>query len=170
MSKPLKAFDIEFVKLGQDEHWFDFDINNEFFEAFESSLTAEDLKLKLSFTKGSNTFKLLFLLEGKVNLDCDRCLSPISLPINSSNLLMVKITENLLEDQDDIIYMLPSEYKINIAQPLFDFILISLPIKSTCDMVGKVCDSAITGKITDVIDIEMQAADAERATDFEEEE
>jgi uncharacterized metal-binding protein YceD (DUF177 family) len=83
---------------------------------------------------------------------------------------MVKITENLLEDQDDIIYMLPSEYKINIAQPLFDFILISLPIKSTCDMVGKVCDSAITGKITDVIDIEMQAADAERATDFEEEE
>jgi uncharacterized protein len=170
MSKPLKAFDIEFVKLGQDEYWFDFDINNDFFEAFESSLTAEDLKLKLSFTKGSNTFKLLFLLEGKVNLDCDRCLSPISLPIKSSNLLMVKITENLLEDQDDIIYMLPSEYKINIAQPLFDFILISLPIKSTCDMVGKVCDSAITGKITDVIDIEMQAADAERATDFEEEE
>ena len=28
MSKPLKAFDIEFVKLGQGEHWFDFDINN----------------------------------------------------------------------------------------------------------------------------------------------
>ena len=50
MSKPLKAFDIDFVKLGQDEYWFDFDINNDFFEAFESSLTAEDLKLKLSFT------------------------------------------------------------------------------------------------------------------------
>ena len=83
---------------------------------------------------------------------------------------MVKITENLLEDQDDIIYMLPFEYKINIAQPLYDFILLSLPIKKTCDMVEKVCDAAITGKITDVIDVEMQATDAERTTDFEEEE
>ena len=37
-------------------------------------------------------------------------------------------------------------------------------------MVEKVCDAAITGKITDVIDVEMQATDAERTTDFEEEE
>lgn len=169
MSKPLKAFDIEFVKLGQGEHWFDFDINNDFFEAFESSLTAEDLKLRLSFTKGSNTFTLLFMLEGKVNVDCDRCLTPVSLPIKSTNMLMVKITENLLEDQDDIIYMLPSEYKMNIAQPLYDFILLSLPIKKTCDMVGRACDTAITGKITQVIDVELQETEAERATDFEEE-
>lgn len=84
-------------------------------------------------------------------------------------MLMVKITENLLEDQDDIIYMLPSEYKMNIAQPLYDFILLSLPIKKTCDMVGRACDTAITGKITQVIDVELQETEAERATDFEEE-
>ena len=52
-----------------------------------------------------------------------------------------------MEDQDDIIYILPSEYKLNIAQPLYDFILLSLPIKNTCDKVGKVCDASITGKI-----------------------
>ncbi len=170
MSKPLRAFDVEFVKLSFGEHWFDFDINNDFFETFESSLRAENLKLRLGFTKGSNTFTLQFLIEGIVNVECDRCLTPINLPISSNNTLMVKVTENLLEDQDDIIYILPTEYKLNIAQPLYDFILLSLPIKKTCDIVGKDCDPAIVGKITQVIDIEMQETEGERATDFEEEE
>jgi uncharacterized metal-binding protein YceD (DUF177 family) len=169
MNKPLKAFDIEFVKLNYGEHQFDFSIDDDFFKAFESSLKAEDLKLNLLFTKSSGTFTLLFQLIGKVKIECDRCLTEINLPIKSENTLMVKITENLLEDQDDIIYILPNEYKLNISQPLYDFILLSLPIKKTCDKVGKVCDSTITEKITQVIDVELQTTDAERTTDLEEE-
>jgi uncharacterized protein len=167
MISPLKAFDIEFVKLKIGEHQFDYSITNDFFKAFDSSLKAEDLKLNLQFTRGNNMFTLLFKLHGMVKVECDRCLTEIDLPIESENTLMVKITENILEDQDDIIYILPSEYKLNISQPLYDFILLSLPIKKTCDKVGKVCDSSITGKITQVIDIDMQTTEAERTTDIE---
>jgi uncharacterized metal-binding protein YceD (DUF177 family) len=169
MSNPLRAFDIEFVKLNFGEHRFDFPINDDFFKAFDSSLKAEDLKLDLNFTKAANTFTLVFSIHGKVKVECDRCLSPIDLPIESTNTLMVKVTENLLEDQDDIIYILPSEYKLNIAQPLYDFILLSIPIKKTCDHVGRDCDSTITGKITQVIDVELQETEAGRTTDIEEE-
>lgn len=170
MSKPLRAYDIEFVKLNYGDHSFDFTVTDEFFETFESSLKARDLKLNLVFTKATNNFTLLFNLEGKVNVECDRCLTAIDLPIKKSNTLMVKLTENLLEDQDDIIYILPTEYKLNIAQHLYDFILLALPIKKTCDNVGLVCDSTITQKITQVIDVEMEDVDteADRTTDLEE--
>lgn len=170
MNKLLKAYDVEFVKLNIGEHEYDFEINDDFFRAFDSSLKAEDLKLKLHFTKGNGTFTLVFRLSGKVKVECDRCLTEIDIPVESVNTLMVKITENLMEDQDDIIYLHPGEHKLNISQHLYDYILISLPIKKTCDIVGKVCDSTITGKITQVIDVELQTSDAQRTTDLELEE
>lgn len=170
MKKPLRAFDIEFVKLSNGEHEFEFSIDDELFKAFDSSLRAVDLKLNLLFSKSSGTFSLVFRINGKVRVECDRCLTEIDLPISSTNTLMVKITENIIEDQDDIIYIQPNDYKLNIAQPLYDFILLALPIKKTCEDVGKQCDPAFTQKIAQVIDHEMEATDAERTTDLLEEE
>lgn len=167
MSHPLKAFDVEFVKLNYGEHDFEFTVTDSFFEAFESSLKARDLKLNLKFTKAQSNFTLQFNFSGKVNVECDRCLTAIDLPVTGSNTLMVKITENLLEDQDDIIYISPGEYKLNIAQHLYDFILLALPIKKTCSDVGLVCDETITGKITQVIDVSVDDMGAERTTDIE---
>lgn len=157
MTNHLKQYDVEFVKLNEGTHQFDFEVDNTFFKAFESSLTAQNLNVKLHFTKATNMFTLLFEVQGIVNVECDRCLKDIHLPIRNKQSLMVKVTEFAPEEEeDDLVYILPSEYKLNIAQHLFDFILLSIPIKKVCKDTGETCDTNITDRITGEIDVELE--------------
>ncbi len=172
MTNHLKQYDVEFVKLNEGTHQFDFEVDNTFFKAFESSLTAQNLSVKLHFTKATNMFTLLFEVQGIVNVECDRCLQDIQLPIKNSQTLMVKVTEFAPEEEeDDLVYISPADYKLNVAQHLFDFILLSMPIKKVCKDTGKTCDPAITDKITGEIDVELQIEPTQDTdTDIEEDE
>lgn len=165
----MRDYDIEFIKLKLGEHKFEYHLNSEFFKAFNSSLSAEDIQVDLLFQKSNNMFTLTFELKGKVETDCDRCLSPIQLPIESEHTVIVKVTEYPIESEDDLIYIGAHEYKINIAQHLYDFVNLSLPIKKTCSDVGKTCDPSVTANITSTIDVDNGDSMPERDTDEDEE-
>jgi uncharacterized protein len=165
----LRPYDVEFVKLKEGTHQFDFDIDNTFFETYQSSLSTEKLEVKLLFTKSNNMFNLQFDVNGKVNVECDRCLNEIALPISNTQLLIVKVTEFAPEeDENDLIYISPSDYKLNVAQHIYDAILLSIPIKKTCADANESCDTRITSKITGEIDVELEI-DPGQDTDNEEE-
>ena len=167
----LRDFDIEFIKLQEGKHQFEYHLTDAFFERFNSSLSARDIRINLLFTKSSSMFTLDFDIEGIVIVDCDRCLTSINLPIHGKHTVLVKLTEHQLENEDDLIYISPHDYKLNIAQHLYDFVLISIPIKNTCQDVGLVCDSSVTAKITSMIDVDLPDSEdlPERDTDEEEE-
>lgn len=166
----LREFDIEFIKLKEGEHHFEYQITEPFFKAFNSSLTGQDIVLNLLFIKTNSMFTLVFDLKGTIELDCDRCLTRIGLPIKSKHTVLVKITEHPKENEDDLMYLSPHDYKLNIAQHVFDFVYLSLPIKKTCADVGLVCDPAVTDKITSYIDVDTIPNDQpERDTDDEDE-
>ena len=97
----LRPYDVDFVKLKEGTHQFDFEIDNTLFEAFQSSLSTEKLAVKLFFTKSTNMFNLQFDLNGKVNVECDRCLNAINLPISNMQLLIVKVTEFAPEKEEN---------------------------------------------------------------------
>ena len=167
----LREFDIEFIKLKEGEHHFEYQITEPFFKAFGSSLTAQDMTVRLTFSRSATMFTLVFDLSGKVELDCDRCLTRIALPVKGHHTVVVKVSEFERESEDDLIYITPHEHKINIAQHVYDFINLSLPIKRTCSDIGQVCDPSIAGKISSMIDVEMAENDLpERDTDEEDNE
>ncbi len=150
-----KQFDIEFIKLKLGEHQFEFEIDKTFFEIFESSLSAQNLSVKLNFIKQINLFNLTFNIEGLLNCTCDRCLDDIQFPIKCQQPVIVKITDNIPEEDEEIVYLPTSAYKINIAQHVFDFILLSLPLKLTCDLVNKKCNPIMLQNITSQIDVSI---------------
>ena len=166
----LRPYDVDFVKLKEGTHQFDFEIDNTLFEAFQSSLSTEKLAVKLFFTKSTNMFNLQFDLNGKVNVECDRCLNAINLPISNMQLLIVKVTEFAPEKgENDLIYISPSDYKLNVAQHIYDAILLSIPIKKTCADANEICDTSITNKITGEIDVELEVEPGQD-TDYTDEE
>lgn len=166
----LREFDIEFVKLKEGKHRFEFVVKDDFFKAFDSSLSVQEINVEVDFIKSTNMFTLDFTIKGKINTECDRCLNDLQLPIYGEYQLLVKITDSELEDEDDLVYIGSSDYKINIAQHLFDYIYLSIPIKKTCHDIGSKCDPSIAEKITMVIDVDTTGDDLpERDSDFEEE-
>jgi len=166
----FREYDIEFIKLKEGGHQFEYHLTDAFFKAFNSSLSTQGVKVDVLFTKSVSMFTLDFKIEGLVEVDCDRCLTRIVIPIHNEQKVVVKQTEQLLESEDDLVYISSHDYKLNIAQHIFDFVNVSIPIKNTCSDVGLICDPAVTAKITSVIDIDMADVDVpEQDTDYEEE-
>lgn len=167
----LKDYDIEFIKLKLGDHEFEYHLDEPFFEAFKSSLSAKDIHVKLLFHKAENMFTLNFRYSGNVLTECDRCLSSLELPVSGEERIIVKITDYPQENEDDLIYLSHGDYKINIAQHLYDFVYLSLPIKKTCEDVGKECDETVTRNITSMIDVDLgDEVHPDRETDEDEEE
>jgi uncharacterized metal-binding protein YceD (DUF177 family) len=91
-------------------------------------------------------------MNGWTQVDCDRCLDPLKIEISSKEHIIVKFDDKLSEnseDDNDVILLPYSEDRINVAQHLYEFAHLNLPIrrvhevdengKSTCnaEMISK---------------------------------
>lgn len=78
--------------------------------------------------KAGGVFELTFQLEGMVVVPCDRCLDDMEQPVSCNEKLTVKLGPALSEE-GDIIIIPEDEGEINIAWFLYEFIVLSIPIK-----------------------------------------
>ena len=68
-------------------------------------------------------------VKGTVELMCDRCLDQYNQRVKNKNNLLVKFGIETEELSDDLIVLPLDEYQINIAQYLYELIILGLPIK-----------------------------------------
>ncbi|HZH73085.1 MAG TPA: DUF177 domain-containing protein, partial [Mariniphaga sp.] len=122
-------YDIEFKGLKEGLHEFSFDVQDSFFAHFDQRLvTKGELKIETILEKRGSFMKLFMNLNGFVELVCDRCLENYNQKVKSKYELFVKFGENNEED-DEIIWISPEEHKINLAQLIYEYIILSLPLK-----------------------------------------
>jgi len=125
-------YEIAYSGLKLGTHHFQFVIDNKFFVNFEHNAFKDcDLEVDLAFEKRQSMFVLLFDIGGTISIDCDRCLENFNYPIGGSYEVFVKFGEPTedIDRGDDIIYLSPAEMSINVAQLIFEFINLSIPIK-----------------------------------------
>lgn len=142
---PLRAFDIPFVGLKSGVHHFKYEIDNLFFQNFkESPITECKVNVELNFDKSESFFLLDFQLDGTVNVICDRCGDPFDKSIENEQRIIVKFGDNeeATDDDDEVVYISRNETHLNVAQLIYEFIILSVPIhkvhpikkgKSTCN-------------------------------------
>ena len=128
--KDLMKYVIQFAGLKEGRHEFEFDVDDLFFEQFESS---EIKKGKLAVTvileKNPQILEMSFFINGMVKTICDRCLDELNLPVQYQGKLFFKFGEESYELTDEIIILSSSEYKINISQFIYEFIHLALPYR-----------------------------------------
>jgi len=128
--KALKSYTIPFVGLKEGMHHFDFQIDNTFFQYFEyDEFNAIDVKIDLEFEKKSTLLELNFSAEGSVNVNCDISNEPYNQAINDNFKLVVKFGNEYNDDNDDILIVPHGEYEINVAQYIYELIILAVPIK-----------------------------------------
>lgn len=126
----LSTYNILFKGLKEGSHVFDFQIGDSFFEHFENSLINQAaVKVQVTLEKHSSFLALQIRLEGTVRLMCDRCLDWYDQPVEDQETVFVKFGETESEEGDDVIWILPEEYQINVAQLIYEYISISVPLK-----------------------------------------
>ncbi|MFN8353784.1 MAG: DUF177 domain-containing protein [Spirosomataceae bacterium] len=128
--KELRKYDIIIAQLEQKEHLYEFEGGNAFFEAFEQELIQKGtFKATVKLDKSATMIQLWFDVVGEVELTCDRSLETFNEPFQVQEKLILKFGEKA-ETLSDEIEIIPRDTAvINIAQPIFDFIGLSIPIK-----------------------------------------
>ncbi|MBL6964272.1 MAG: DUF177 domain-containing protein [Bacteroidetes bacterium] len=149
----LKAFDVKFSGLKLGKHLFDFHLNDDFLKHYENSLvTQSDVAVSLELDKQSELLYILnFDLKGSINLNCDRCLTTFDLPVSDSYRMVMKVDSEMKSDQDDdIIFVSSHDLNCNVADYLYEFILLQLPLKVTCEMAELECDKEMINKLNNI--------------------
>ncbi|MGB3774029.1 MAG: DUF177 domain-containing protein [Leeuwenhoekiella sp.] len=126
----LKAFTIQFVGLKEGEHTFDYKIDNTFFKNYEyDDFNEVDLDVKVKLIKKSTLLEFIFQAKGTVNVDCDLTSEPYDHPMDAEYLLVVKFGQEFNDDLEDIVIIPHGEYEFNIAQYVYELIVLAMPAK-----------------------------------------
>ena len=124
-----KNYLIPFVGLPVGKHLYEYQIEDSFFEEIPySEIKKGALKLTLTLNKQSVMLVLHFSMSGTVNLLCDRCNEYFDLEIQSDNELGIKTSGDEIV-ADDVISISAAETEINIATYIYEYIVLSVPIK-----------------------------------------
>ena len=128
--KYLKQYCIPVKELKQEVYSFDFYVNEKFFELFENSeIKKGNADVNITLKKNSQNIILEFDIIGSVNVMCDRCLDYFDLPIKINEKLFFVFSNEHKSSSHDFIILNLNENEINIAQYIYEFITLSLPIK-----------------------------------------
>ena len=126
----LSTYDIAYKGLKEGLHEFSYLIDAKFFELFDESLVNNgDVSAIVIFEKRSSLLTFSFKIKGTVELTCDRCLENYNQPIKQKVKLIVKFGENKEDQGDEFIWILPEAHQFNIAHLLYEYIILSIPIK-----------------------------------------
>jgi uncharacterized metal-binding protein YceD (DUF177 family) len=101
-----------------------------FFEEHEV-LEAKDglIKVSVLLNKKSQLLSFGIVMEGYIEIPCDRCLEYFKYEINLDNELVVKFSDDSDESDEEVWYISPGEHEINLAQYFFDSIAIAIPLQ-----------------------------------------
>jgi len=130
MMKPLKDFTIQFVGLKLGEHCFEYKIDKTFFEHFEyDEFNDVNVAATVVLNKKSTFLELHFKASGTVNVNCDLTNEPYNQVIDSDFDLVVKFGDEFNNENEEILIVSHGEYEVNIAQYIYELIVLSMPSK-----------------------------------------
>lgn len=130
MLNNLSAYNIKFEGLKQGVHFFEFTVDNTFFEKFDScEFEKSTIKVDLEFKKQSTMMVLTFVLSGTIAVPCDRCLDVVDVDVDGEEKLVVKFGNEAYDQSDEILILPMHEYELNVGQYIYEFVNINLPQK-----------------------------------------
>lgn len=108
----------------------EFDGDDNFFVALEQDLIEKGhFKATVTLDKSEVMIQLLYHIVGSVELTCDRSLDTFDFPIDITQRLILKFSDHTEEITDELILIDRNTQYINVAQDIYEFIGLQIPMK-----------------------------------------
>lgn len=131
MDKFFRTFDIEVIKYKEGVHELDFEIGDSFFTHFGNNDIVEKgaMTIRVIMNIGANLIEVDFYIKGQVELTCDRSLEQFDFPLDIHETMIYKFGGEEKEINEDVMMITRDTPSINIAQLIYEFILLAIPSK-----------------------------------------
>ena len=124
---------VSFKGLPVGKHLFDWTIGSSFFAMYEmSDISDASIDVQLTLVKHTRFLELHFAFDGWAEVSCDRCLDPLKIDVASDARMFVNFGEHEGEDDsddNDAIILPHGEDRLDVAQYLYEYVHLSLPIR-----------------------------------------
>lgn len=134
----LRNYDIVFSGLKNGKHQFQFEIDKEFFQLFETEQEFTEPKIVVDVFMEKHTTFLEFLVqtEGEINLICDISNDNFDYPIKNELEVLVKLGEEYDDSDVDVITISNKDHAFNIAQLIYENVILAVPMKKVSPNVS----------------------------------
>jgi uncharacterized metal-binding protein YceD (DUF177 family) len=125
-----RDFDIAFAGLSHGPHRFEFDLDDSFFELFDYS-DYRDLsgKAVMDMVKSERVFELHFSFTGSLTAPCDITNDPYTQTLENEFDMQVKFGDEFNDENEELLILPHGEHQFNIAQIVYELVLLSIPAK-----------------------------------------
>jgi uncharacterized protein len=128
--KKESQFDLNLARLTLKTHQFEYDLGPDFFALFDQPLVEQgDLHADVEVIKTERLMTLNFHIIGTVQLTCDRSLDEFAQPLDIREQLLVRFGDEAKELDDNVLQITPETQTLPLAQHLYDYIGLALPMK-----------------------------------------
>lgn len=129
--KFLKNYNIDVIKLKEGKHEFTFAVDGEFFSHFDVQDFLKDgnLSVTIHLNKLTSLMEAEFHITGTVRLICDRSLEEFDQELITEEKVIYKYGLEETEITEDVFMITRDTPSINVAQLIYEFILLALPAK-----------------------------------------
>ena len=125
----LDGYKVDLKGMQSDTVSYCWQADNDFFSAVQGPEIKHGLLgVALRVKRTSDAYNLEFQLKGEVEVTCDRCLEPMSQPIDAQCTLRVIMGDDYADDGD--VVTIPSrEGIINVAWNIYEFAALQIPLR-----------------------------------------
>jgi uncharacterized metal-binding protein YceD (DUF177 family) len=128
--KMFKDYDVSFIGLKDGTHYFEYKIEKSFFEAFDfDEFLDTNLLVELNLIKKNTMLELKFSTNGTIQVSCDITNEPYDETLVGELNIVVKFGEEYNDDNDEILIIPHGQHQVNIAQFIYEMIVLSVPKK-----------------------------------------
>lgn len=154
-----QPYSIAFKGLKNGHHEFRFEVGKSLFEAFESTEIKDGAcEVAVDMERSDAMLLLDIRITGHVVVACDRCLEDCRIPIDFRNSLPVRFSEQEHEYDGEVLWLVPGEDEVDLAQYIYESIVLSLPYQRV-HPDGE-CDPDMLGRFRIVSDEEFATIEA----------
>jgi len=128
--KALKLYDIKFSGLKNGKHQYRFHLNRSFFDNFDyDEFEKCDIDILINFNKSDNLLEFNISTQGTVNVPCDISGEHFDQNIEGQLDFIIKFGESYNDDREDLIIIPYNSHRYNIAQQIYESVILSIPAK-----------------------------------------
>ena len=121
-------FKIDFGRIPADGTTYSWHLDDDFFGALdEQEIEHGSIDATLRVNKNAGVYELNFGAIGQVEVQCDRCLEPMTQAIDAHDTIKVRLGNNR-EDEGDLITIPEDDPTLDVAWNLYETIALAIPI------------------------------------------
>lgn len=123
-------YTVNLHRIEREDLRIEFQLDDDFFQQDQDEILSGKAEGTLSVRFGAaDTFTFHYRVQGEVEVRCDRCLEPITLPFSIDDVVRVAYDDQQNESDAELILVPYSQLSYNYAWDLMELLLLELPLQ-----------------------------------------